>query len=143
VEALSDWPVLGGLVIQSTYRRGHTDINELNGVEGLGTFEDQCFCMAINLKLTFDGRLFCKREWPKCQLWPLCMARNPKQAFLHPIEVLHLPQRGRCSKFENSATSSPMPRESIWALISTHASVLVDSVGPPSAEVCRAAASFP
>jgi hypothetical protein len=29
------------------------------------------------------------------------------------------------------------------ALMSTHASVLVDSVGPPSAEVCRAAASFP
>jgi hypothetical protein len=28
-------------------------------------------------------------------------------------------------------------------LMSTHASVLVDSVGPPSAEVCRAAASFP
>jgi exonuclease III len=26
---------------------------------------------------------------------------------------------------------------------STHASVLVDSVGPPSAEVCRAAANFP
>jgi hypothetical protein len=29
------------------------------------------------------------------------------------------------------------------ALMSTHASVLVDSVGPPSAEVCRIAASFP
>jgi hypothetical protein len=28
-------------------------------------------------------------------------------------------------------------------LLSTHASVLVDSVGPPSAEVCRAATSFP
>jgi hypothetical protein len=28
-------------------------------------------------------------------------------------------------------------------MMSTHASVLVDSVGPPSAEVCRAAASFP
>jgi hypothetical protein len=28
-------------------------------------------------------------------------------------------------------------------LMSTHASVLVDSVGPPSTEVCRAAASFP
>jgi hypothetical protein len=28
-------------------------------------------------------------------------------------------------------------------LMSTHASVLVDSVGPASAEVCRAAASFP
>jgi hypothetical protein len=28
-------------------------------------------------------------------------------------------------------------------LMSTHAFVLVDSVGPPSAEVCRAAASFP
>jgi hypothetical protein len=30
-----------------------------------------------------------------------------------------------------------------WNLMSTHASVLVDSVGPPSAEVCRTAASFP
>jgi hypothetical protein len=29
------------------------------------------------------------------------------------------------------------------SLMSTHASVLVDSVGPPSAEVSRAAASFP
>jgi hypothetical protein len=29
------------------------------------------------------------------------------------------------------------------ALMSTHASVLVDSVGPPSAKVCRAVASFP
>jgi hypothetical protein len=28
-------------------------------------------------------------------------------------------------------------------VMSTHMSVLVDSVGPPSAEVCRAAASFP
>jgi hypothetical protein len=28
-------------------------------------------------------------------------------------------------------------------MMSTHASVLVDSVGPPSAEVCRAATSFP
>jgi hypothetical protein len=31
----------------------------------------------------------------------------------------------------------------LWSLMSTHASVLVDSVGPPSAEVCRTAASFP
>jgi hypothetical protein len=28
-------------------------------------------------------------------------------------------------------------------LMSTHASILVDSVGPPSAEVCRTAANFP
>jgi hypothetical protein len=28
-------------------------------------------------------------------------------------------------------------------LMSMHASILVDSVGPPSAEVCRTAASFP
>jgi hypothetical protein len=28
-------------------------------------------------------------------------------------------------------------------MMSTHTSVLVDSVGPPSAEVCRTAASFP
>jgi hypothetical protein len=34
----------------------------------------------------------------------------------------------------------------IWlprVLMSTHASVLIDSVEPESAEVCRAAASFP
>jgi hypothetical protein len=31
----------------------------------------------------------------------------------------------------------------IEPLMSTHASILVDSVGPPSAEVCRAATSFP
>jgi hypothetical protein len=37
---------------------------------------------------------------------------------------------------------SPKPSPST-PLMSTHASVLVDSVGPPSAEVCRAAASFP
>jgi hypothetical protein len=29
------------------------------------------------------------------------------------------------------------------AVMSMHASVLVDSVGPPSAEVCRTASSFP
>jgi hypothetical protein len=34
-----------------------------------------------------------------------------------------------------------MPQRGL--VMSTHASVLVDSVGPPSAEVCRAAASFP
>jgi hypothetical protein len=28
-------------------------------------------------------------------------------------------------------------------LMSTNASILVDSVGPPSAEVCRTATSFP
>jgi hypothetical protein len=28
------------------------------------------------------------------------------------------------------------------SLMSTHASILVDNVGPPSAEVCRTAASF-
>jgi hypothetical protein len=36
-----------------------------------------------------------------------------------------------------------MPHQLCMLLMSTHASVLVDSVGPPSAEVCRTAASFP
>jgi hypothetical protein len=36
-----------------------------------------------------------------------------------------------------------LPRRPLWTVMSTHASVLVDIVGPPSAEVCRAAASFP
>jgi hypothetical protein len=33
--------------------------------------------------------------------------------------------------------------ETSRGVMSTHVFVLVDSVGPPSAEVCRAAASFP
>jgi hypothetical protein len=33
--------------------------------------------------------------------------------------------------------------EDLMSLMSMHLSVLVDSVGPPSVEVCRAAASFP
>jgi hypothetical protein len=36
-----------------------------------------------------------------------------------------------------------VPRSANYPLMSMHASVLVDSVGPPSAEVCRTAASFP
>jgi hypothetical protein len=38
---------------------------------------------------------------------------------------------------------TPMMNIANTVLMSTHASVLVDSVGPPSAEVCRTAASFP
>jgi hypothetical protein len=36
-----------------------------------------------------------------------------------------------------------MKLEYSGTLMSTHASVLEDSVGPPSAEVCRIATSFP
>jgi hypothetical protein len=43
------------------------------------------------------------------------------------------------SELMEVATNSPMEK----TLMSTHASVLVDSVGPPSAEVCTTAASFP
>jgi hypothetical protein len=38
---------------------------------------------------------------------------------------------------------SIVEKEPFCGMMSTHASVLVDSVGPPSAEVCRTAASFP
>jgi hypothetical protein len=33
--------------------------------------------------------------------------------------------------------------EALRRVMSTHASILIDSVGPPSVEVCRTAASFP
>jgi hypothetical protein len=39
--------------------------------------------------------------------------------------------------------SSEIPVRGMKLLMSTYASVLVDSFGPPSAEVCRTAASFP
>jgi hypothetical protein len=43
-------------------------------------------------------------------------------------------------KIEQATVTNPWSR---GGLMSTHASVLVDSVRPPSAEVCRTAASFP
>jgi hypothetical protein len=46
-------------------------------------------------------------------------------------------------KFEKNSTYPPLAGEACYrSLMSTHASVLVDSVGPPSAEVCRTAVSF-
>jgi hypothetical protein len=56
-------------------------------------------------------------------------ARNP------PCENEHFPSPKDLSRH--------LHRDTITLLMSTHASVLVDSVGPPSAEVCRAVASFP
>jgi hypothetical protein len=44
---------------------------------------------------------------------------------------------------QSSNTTSHGKTVSGGSMMSTHASVLVDSVGPPSAEVCRAASSFP
>jgi hypothetical protein len=41
------------------------------------------------------------------------------------------------------ALGDPRAVKAKTEVMSTHAFVLVDSVGPPSAEVCRAAASFP
>jgi hypothetical protein len=42
------------------------------------------------------------------------------------------------------AVAEPLSLRNLLSLLmSTHTSVLVDSVGPPSAEVCRTAASFP
>jgi hypothetical protein len=46
------------------------------------------------------------------------------------------------SEEEFNHTSLTVP-PIILLLMSTHASILVDSVGPPSAEVRRTAASFP
>jgi hypothetical protein len=41
------------------------------------------------------------------------------------------------------ATPTMLQRDAWRWVMSTHASILIDSVGPPSTEVCRAAASFP
>jgi hypothetical protein len=45
--------------------------------------------------------------------------------------------------YQQQSPGGPLMACPPWSLMSTHASVLVDSVGPPSAEICRAAASFP
>jgi hypothetical protein len=55
----------------------------------------------------------------------------------------YLPRVLFFNAFELGAESANQVISSDEALMSMHASVLVDSVGPPSAEVCRVAASFP
>jgi hypothetical protein len=50
-----------------------------------------------------------------------------------------------CNKYAQTSESTIFYKyvNFCGALMSTHAYVLVDSVGPPSAEVCRTASSFP
>jgi hypothetical protein len=48
--------------------------------------------------------------------------------------------RRRCEKMRTGSGQSERGRGGV---MSTHASILIDSVGPPSTEVCRTAASFP
>jgi hypothetical protein len=47
------------------------------------------------------------------------------------------------TKSRSFVGSSSEANSPVSPVMSTHTSVLVDSVGPPSAEVCRTAASFP
>jgi hypothetical protein len=82
-------------------------------------------------------------------LFPFCflhLAQRP--SIRHGLAPLKLPPA-----MDWLHSSSPAPtilgsaipgtQLSHKSLMSTHASVLVDSVGPPSTEVCRAAASLP
>jgi hypothetical protein len=48
-----------------------------------------------------------------------------------------------CGCWSGGGGSVVIPRLCRWDVMSTHASILVDSVGPPSVEVYRTAASFP
>jgi hypothetical protein len=56
-------------------------------------------------------------------------------------QFLLAPAWGQAGFQERGIVSSTTPQAR--DMMSMHASVLVDNVGPPSAEVCRAAASFP
>jgi hypothetical protein len=72
-----------------------------------------------NLTRADTGRRVCP-----LLLEPANGALAPTLELLKAAEVLHL--------------GAPLA-----AVMSTHVYVLVDSVGPPSAEICRAASSFP
>jgi hypothetical protein len=71
-------------------------------------------------------------------------------ALLRAPEVEHTPEKSRREEepvdgiaAERHCAPKKTVARMLQRLMSTHTSVLVDSVGPPSAEVCRAAASFP
>jgi hypothetical protein len=57
------------------------------------------------------------------------------------LSAYHLRELKRPKRIKLKLKKAPTKRK--IELMSTHASILVDSVGPPSAEVCRTAASFP
>jgi hypothetical protein len=57
--------------------------------------------------------------------------------FTHRVRRTRVPKGFKLPHDQQKYDGSQEP------MMSTHASVLVDSVGPPSAEFCRAGASFP
>jgi hypothetical protein len=74
-------------------------------------------------------------------LWPCAPRASPQSA---ADRAVVWPPVGMAAKaaglqLTDSGPSTPMSR----MVMSTHTSVIVDSVGPPSAEVCRTTASFP
>jgi hypothetical protein len=73
----------------------------------------------------------------RCSFW-ICKNKNEVRERSHKMRG---PLRVAADEQGEMAELADMVR--CRRVMSTHASVLVDSVGPPSAEVCRAAASFP
>jgi hypothetical protein len=68
---------------------------------------------------------------------------NPTPATETNFRRIGMAETPKRTAFELDTEEDSSDLELPKLLMSTHASVLVDSVGPPSAEVCRAAASFP
>jgi hypothetical protein len=80
-------------------------------------------CDALIWTYTSDG------QYSTSSLYNIISFQGVTPIFIHDVWSLVVP---------------PSIHIFLWLLLmSTHAYVLVDSVGPPSAEVCRAAASFP
>ena len=81
-----------------------------------------------------------RRRWPR-----LGASRMPDRA--DESEALSLGRwEERLWRLGSTHDGGGRPRSTragVGTVMSTHASILVDSVGPPRAEVCKTAASFP
>jgi hypothetical protein len=79
----------------------------------------------------------------RCNFCQRVMAEHQRPiGLLQPLKVPMWKWEEVGMDFITRLPMSSRGHDSIWVM-STHASFLVDSVGPPSAEVCRTAASFP
>jgi hypothetical protein len=91
------------------------------------------------LQRSIENTLICSKDSTKNKRKKILLEQARSRRILSDLALLWALARSHRS----SGRRRPMLEVGAGRLMSTHASILVDSVGPPSAEVCRAAASFP
>ena len=123
-----------------------TGIEACVDISGLGVRDLERTGLALRTRWLWLSRTDSTRAWSGLDL----QFTAEERAFFFAATIMQIGDgrqalfwedrwiEGRCVR----DTSARLPEHDSAPLMSTHASILVDIVGPPSAEVCRTAASF-